>query len=511
MLVSPDEQFIGAIGVYPPEMRVFDVNELGMKFARRLDSEIIDFLFLSDDYKKLVLLQEDRTVEFHSQGGRHQKIRVPKAGRALAYFPETAELFIVGSSHEIWRVDLEAGMFAAPLISEHLSEINFCVINPVLPLMCVGGSDGMVEAWDLRDTKLVSAFQACSEDDEESDREVTAAAFSENGMYLAVGTKSGSIRVFDIRAKSCIFERNHRNGLPIKSIQVVTRDSLQFTSENGYGPSSAGEFSIFGNMVFVSTDAKSTKIWCAESRHGSASSLSNRPTKLVASLELDENAAINQASVFGNSGLVFMAGDRGRIGTFFIPALGVAPKWASWLDNFTEELEEKDEQSIFDDLQFVTKQQLVQWGVAESLLGKGVLRPYLHGFFMDSRLYREIKGMIANPLDLEAQRKEKIRAKMDEKKPMRITPKNKNDKKPGVNADLHDKLRKQKDDAEISNPFVSKKGAKQAGDSATNILEDQRFAGLFSNPDFEVELDQDTRELTSFKLPRGDKSKRQRR
>lgn len=201
MLVSPDEQFIGAIGVYPPEMRVFDVNELGMKFARRLDSEIIDFLFLSDDYKKLVLLQEDRTVEFHSQGGRHQKIRVPKAGRALAYFPETAELFIVGSSHEIWRVDLEAGMFAAPLISEHLSEINFCVINPVLPLMCVGGSDGMVEAWDLRDTKLVSAFQACSEDDEESDREVTAAAFSENGMYLAVGTKSGSIRVFDIRAK----------------------------------------------------------------------------------------------------------------------------------------------------------------------------------------------------------------------------------------------------------------------------------------------------------------------
>ena len=79
---SPDGRFICATGGYPPEMRMFEMDNLGMKFARRTDTEIVDFLFLGEDYRKLAFLQADRTVEFHAQYGLHHKMRIPKFGRS---------------------------------------------------------------------------------------------------------------------------------------------------------------------------------------------------------------------------------------------------------------------------------------------------------------------------------------------------------------------------------------------------------------------------------------------
>ena len=45
-----------------------------------------------------------------------------------------------------------------------------------------------------------------------------------------------------------------------------------------------------------------------------------------------------------------------------MPSLGPAPKWASFLDSLTEELEESRTATVYDDYKFVTKQELYELG-----------------------------------------------------------------------------------------------------------------------------------------------------
>jgi ribosome biogenesis protein ENP2 len=66
--------------MYPPQMRVFELSELTMKFKRHLDCEVIDFQILSEDYSKLAFLRADRTLEFHAKFGTYYKVRIPKVG-----------------------------------------------------------------------------------------------------------------------------------------------------------------------------------------------------------------------------------------------------------------------------------------------------------------------------------------------------------------------------------------------------------------------------------------------
>ncbi|KAJ1604360.1 hypothetical protein OJ252_3740, partial [Cryptosporidium canis] len=104
---------------------------------------VYDFIFLSEDYKKLAFLMTDRVIEFHSQGGRHCRIRVPKQGRGMEYLPNAAELFIYGSTNQSYRLDLESGMFLAP-IETNLEFINTGKISSSLPLLLLGGDRGRI-------------------------------------------------------------------------------------------------------------------------------------------------------------------------------------------------------------------------------------------------------------------------------------------------------------------------------------------------------------------------------
>ena len=47
------------------------------------------------------------------------------------------------------------------------------------------------------------------------------------------------------------------------------------------------------------------------------------------------NGIINDICVVQNSGLMFMALDSPQIPAYFIPALGPAPRWCSYLENLT--------------------------------------------------------------------------------------------------------------------------------------------------------------------------------
>lgn len=51
--ISKDGQYIMATGIYKPRLKCFDVNNLSLKFERCLDSEVVTFEILSEDYSKV--------------------------------------------------------------------------------------------------------------------------------------------------------------------------------------------------------------------------------------------------------------------------------------------------------------------------------------------------------------------------------------------------------------------------------------------------------------------------
>lgn len=116
------------------------------------------------------------------------------------------------------------------------------------------------------------------------------------------------------------------------------------------------------------------KIWEAESG------------KAVTAIE--PPARINDATFCENSGLVFLALEQENMQTYFIPTLGPAPRWCSFLDCLTEELEESKTDTIYDDYKFLTLEELKALSLT-SLIGSNLLRAYMHGYFVDQRLYRK--------------------------------------------------------------------------------------------------------------------------
>jgi ribosome biogenesis protein ENP2 len=62
---------------------------------------------LTDDYSKLAMALDNREVEVHARYGYHYRVRVPKHCRDLAYHFPTCDLVVVGSSPDVWRINLD--------------------------------------------------------------------------------------------------------------------------------------------------------------------------------------------------------------------------------------------------------------------------------------------------------------------------------------------------------------------------------------------------------------------
>lgn len=54
-----------------------------------------------------------------------------------------------------------------------------------------------------------------------------------------------------------------------------------------------------------------------------------------------------------------------------------------------EELEEDAQTTIYDDFKFLTKEDLERLNLT-NLIGTNLLRAYMHGFFIDYRLYKKV-------------------------------------------------------------------------------------------------------------------------
>ena len=167
-----------------------------------------------------------------------------------------------------------------------------------------------------------------------------------------------------------------------------------------------------------------------------------------------------------------------RLGAYFLPSLGPAPRWCHFLDNITEEMEEAPAaQGMYDDYKFVTREELERLSLV-GLIGTSSLKPYMHGFFIDERLHAKAVSL-SQPFAYEQWRKEQHEKKREARTAGRIAPVAK--PKVKVNADLADELR---------GPIKGRRGKGEdagAAAAASNLLDDSRFASLFTDPAFAID------------------------
>ena len=401
--VSRDGQFIVAAGVYPPAVRIFELADLSLKVERRLDCEVVDLRILSEDYSKLVFLQADRHLEFHAAYGRHFRCRVPRFGRTMEYHAPSCELLIGGAGDEVYRLDLAEGRFKAPLPVPKRGGVNKLAVNLMHGLLAAGCESGEVVCFDPRSRKQVAvldllpgvinsdprAAALATKDRNDFEVRATTVAFDPmDGLTLGVGTSTGQILLYDLRSSKPMAAKDHPNGLPIKYVAFHSGNS---GGGGGGGGSrdddmaalNALEMSLGGSggtagatRRVVSADAKVVKIWSKDhaikdtTNGGAGGSTGGTVSNIETPADVNDVCLVRDRR--GDTGLVLVAAEQERILSYYIPDLGPAPRWCSFLDVITEELEEglrdgelgdansgkEDQGSTYDDYKFLTAKEV---------------------------------------------------------------------------------------------------------------------------------------------------------
>ncbi|ABN67586.2 essential nucleolar protein 2 [Scheffersomyces stipitis CBS 6054] len=432
--VTPDGQFAMATGTYKPQIHVYDFANLSLKFDRHTDCENVDFLIMSDDWTKSVHLQNDRSIEFQTKGGIHYRTRIPKFGRSLAYNSMSCDLYVGASGNELYRLNLDQGRFLNPFALDTSAGVNAVTVNPVHGLLAVALEEGAVEFWDPR--SRVRAAKLFVEDQLKEQVQVTAASFRNDGLNFACGTSNGKALIYDLRTAVPTIVKDQGYGFDIK--KIIWIDDNESDADK-----------------ILTTDKRIAKIW------------DRNDGKPFASME--PSVDINDIEYVKGSGMFFMANEGIPMHTYYIPNLGPAPKWCSFLDNVTEELEEKPSDSVYSNYRFITRDDVVKLNLSH-LIGTKVLRSYMHGFFIDNELYDKV-NLIANPNSYRDRRDREIRKKIEKERESRIR---------STGAITNTKIKVNKD-------LAAKLQEKQGSNAAESVINDDRFKELFENPDFAVD------------------------
>ncbi|KAI0040450.1 hypothetical protein FA95DRAFT_1502847 [Auriscalpium vulgare] len=482
-----------ATGTYKPQMRVWDLDQLSLKFERHSDVENVDFIILSDDWTKTLHLQADRTVELHTQGGFHYRTRIPRFGRSLAYHFPTCDALLGASGNEVYRLNLEQGRYMSPLVlASDVDGVNAININSAHGLWSFGtDGNGTVEFWDPRSRSSVGVLELPRSrlmangilgssvlpgvgDAVSPGLSVTALASRSDGLSYAVGTSTGHTLLYDIRSRRPFAMKDQGYGLPIKKVLWVEGGSR-----------------MAGDGLVLSADKKVVKIWDK-----------NTPADNFASLTPSND--LNDIHHVPGSGLLLTANEGIQMTTYYVPQLGPAPRWCSFLENLTEELEEGPggSRGIYEDYKFVSRAELATLGL-DHLVGTPALKPYMHGYFLSLKLY-DAARIIANPYVYEEHREKMVQEKMEKLAEGRIRARKGQTPSVKVNKALADKVARDEERArKREEQKARKKAAHVEGDGMVvdedgdgekkNLLNDPRFQALFEDPDFEV--DEDTREF----------------
>lgn len=484
---------------------------------------------LSDDWTKSLHLQTDRTVQLQAQGGAHARVRIPKFGRALGYHFPSADAVVAAAGREVYRLNLDQGRFLAPFVlgGGDLGEPTGCNaidVNPAHGLLCFGTEGtGIVEMWDPRMRKRAGLLSVATEtvldaallvarrnlpgvigeaDDSTASKEalsslsVTALAGAEDGLNLAVGTNTGHVLLYDLRMDRPYQTKDQGFGLPIK--KVMWPGDKAASTTGGVGPRTQSE----AEGKVLSADAKVIKIWDKDSGDN-----------LVSVTPPSAATDINDVAHYPGTGLLMAAVEGTQMAAWYVPALGPAPRWCSYIDTLTDEMDGVDTvgagagKGVYEDFKFVDRAELDRLGMSH-LIGTQLLRPYMHGYFISLALYERAR-LLNNPTAYADARERAIKAKLEKQAESRIRAiKNpKLDAGVRVNKELAEKVARE---AEAAAKKQAKRDAKaavaatvspegQGKDSdaaavskdkpstAANLLSDSRFSQLFQDPEFQID------------------------
>ena len=250
--------------------------------------------------------------------------------------------------------------------------------------------------------------------------------------------------MYDMRYPQPIFTLNHHYRLPIHSIKFH-RESKKI----------------------LTADKKIIKIF------------SQTDGKLFTNIE--PKAQINDVELCGEgSGLIFAPLEQEKIGTYFIPEMGHAPKWCAFLENLTEEMEESNSTSLYDDFKFLTNTELEKLN-ATHLIGTPMLKAYMHGYFMELKAYQKL-AQTSDPFAFEKFKKEQIDKKLQKQRERIQVEKRKSlldtdASQVKVNQEFVDELIAQ------ATQTGNKKVKTKAGD-VEKLITDDRFKGMFEDEEF---------------------------
>lgn len=489
------------LGTYKPQIHTHYLPQLSLSWARHTVALNTTFLLLSSDYTKSLHLQSDRSLEFHTPQGCHYTTRLPRYGRDLVYDRQSTEALIpaVGVNQdglgEVFRLNLELGRYMRSFEVDvggddftsagggtlqggiHTGSVNTgAIAEESHNLLAFGTSIGTVELWDPRAKGRAGILLPPTQTGlDEARSEITALEFHRSGLTLGTGSSNGLIHLYDLRSPVPLLKKDQGYGFPIHTLKFLQ-------------PSFASREATLDPKM-MSADKRIIKIW--DPRDGS-------PWTSV-----EPAVDINSVAWCKDSGMLLTANEGRQQHSFFIPQLGPAPKWCSFLDNLVEEMAEDPNDpnaftssqagSVYDNYKFLTVPQLRTLNL-EHLIGRtNLLRPYMHGYFVAQRLYEEAR-LITNPYIWEEERAKRVKEKIDKERESRIRGKKKAAVK--VNKKLAEKLMnaEEKNERRRAKRVLAQGGDDEmidapAGNTSQEkgVLGDSRFAKLFEDEDFAVD------------------------
>lgn len=368
MFRTPNGTHIFAAGDYPPRIKCFDVNQLSQKFSFNADMPILSGVSLSPDFRKFALRGEGRQLTIHHTAHIIDRVRVPHTQRGLAYDQYHAELLSPGVSHEIFRLNLETGAFVESYKTQCEKGVNHVDVFEGHGLIVAACENGTLEAWDSRQAKRAGVVATAAA--------VTHVCCDRGGLIFAAGTAEGEVNLFDVRLQKPILIKDHMNSLPIVKTYFFQ-----------------GKSATTGESTHILTaDTRSVKVW--NKADGSNFTTLEAPAPISDFLVL--KAEHNLASPYecDDSGVICIACDTPKVQVQFVPQLGVAPRWAAFLDTVVEELEEKPTSTVYEDFRFVTKEEMDKMGLKPEDIHDGRVRPAMHGCFIENSFYREVQAVV---------------------------------------------------------------------------------------------------------------------
>ncbi|KAK4636739.1 Ribosome biogenesis protein ENP2 [Fulvia fulva] len=504
--VSEDGEWVMSTGTYKPQIHVHYLPHLSLSYARHTNTVNETFIILSSDYSKSLHLQTDRFLEFHTPAGLHYTTRIPRYGRDLKYNRRTAEALVpaVGvnadGNGEVFRLNLDVGRFMKGYEVDvggddmdtfgggalqggiNTGSVNCAAIaEESHGLLAFGTSLGTVECWDSRSRNRVAVLtspRSAADLDIDARPEITALAFDREGLDLATGSSNGIVRTYDIRQQASVWDKQQGYDYAIQTLSYLNPP---------YGDSTK----------LLSADKKGIKIWEAES--------GEYWTGVEPAVDL------NHVEWVPDSGMLLTANEGRQQHSFFIPQLGPAPKWCAFLDNLVDEMAEDPDDpnafktsgtaagEVYDNYKFLDTKQLRDLSLDHLIGTTNLLRPYMHGYFVDQKLYEQAR-LLTNPDIAEQQRQKSIQEKINKERESRIRGTKKVAVK--VNRKYAEKLAAQE---EANEKRKAQRVLRQGGDEpaqkkvrseadADDVQEeepkglvDDRFKALFESEDFEID------------------------